>query len=50
VWRQEDYKFKASLGYVETVSQKNKKEPAVVIHIYNPSYSGGGDWENLGLR
>jgi hypothetical protein len=23
-WRQEDHKFKASVGYIETLSQKNK--------------------------
>jgi hypothetical protein len=27
-------------------AQKKKKEPGVVAHYCNPSYSGGGDWED----
>jgi hypothetical protein len=35
----------------KTIKKKGKtNEPCVVAHTCNPSYLGGGDWENCGSR
>jgi hypothetical protein len=49
--RQETLKFKATLEYLVRVYLKKEiKEPGMVSHTCNPSYSGGGDLEDCGLR
>jgi hypothetical protein len=44
--RQEDHKFEVTLGYIVKPCLNSKKSQALVVHIYNPSYSGGRDQEN----
>jgi hypothetical protein len=39
--RQKDHEFEASLGYIARPCLKEQKQPGVVAHAYNPSYSGG---------
>jgi hypothetical protein len=59
--REEDLKFKASVGYIVRpfLSQKKKKKEkerkkekssVLVVHACNPSYSGGRDQEDQGSR
>jgi hypothetical protein len=49
--RQEDHEFEVNLGYVAgPCLKKTKNSRASVAHAYNPSYSGGSDQEDHGLR
>jgi hypothetical protein len=40
------------LEYIEGMHSNDRKKNVVgtVVHAYNVSYSGGGDWEDHGLR
>jgi hypothetical protein len=50
--KQEDQGFEASLENIARPSQKKKKSFGwvLVAHVYNPSYSGGREQENLSSR
>jgi hypothetical protein len=49
--RQDDLKFKASLGYVDrTCLKKKRKNWVLVTHSCNPSYSGDQEVRSGGFR